>query len=253
MDSSTFTFGMTSQFMLVEIISEMKDPNELPKAYTYMSGPFQLIAFLFAGLGGYFFVGDKVSGMLIDSLPFGPALQVVACCLVVHMLISYLIKGVVFCRYFQTKIDGEYADPRDRRCRSWLSWNAFVALALFGAYVLANVVPFFAEAVDLLGASFTPLSCWMIPIVLFVRWYVDTPAEAKPRVSKMEWVVITAEFVLASVLLVLGTASSVQKIAADWDTFGLPFACHCEDIWATCACSATHVGMEEVCNVTVGV
>ena len=30
---STFTFGMTSQFMLMEIIAEMKEPMDMPKAY----------------------------------------------------------------------------------------------------------------------------------------------------------------------------------------------------------------------------
>merc|ERR1719221_650806 len=92
---STFTFGMTSQFMLAEIMGEMKNIQELPKAYAKLSAPFQLAAFMVAGLGGYFFFGSKSAGMLNENLPFNLSFQVAACCLVVHMLISYLIKGVV--------------------------------------------------------------------------------------------------------------------------------------------------------------
>ena len=35
--------------------------------------------------------------------------------------------------------------------------------------VLANIVPFFGAAVDLLGASVTPISCWLIPLVCYMR------------------------------------------------------------------------------------
>jgi len=247
---STFTFGMTSQFMLTEIIAEMKDPTELPKAYAFISAPFQLVAFLLAGLGGYFFIGDAITGMLNENLPFGPTFQVTAGCLVIHMLISYLIKGVVFCKFFQTRLDGEYADSNDKRCRSWASWSTFVIPAFLAAFVLANLVPFFVQAVDLLGASLTPLSCWVVPIVLFMRWYVDTPEENRPPVSKFEWAIMALEMLFALVLMGLGTVSSVETIVAEWHTFGMPFACHCEGIWDTCACSAAHVGIAEICNAT---
>jgi len=191
-----------------------------------------------------------VEGMLNENLPFGLALQMTAVCVAIHMLISYLIKGGVLCKFFQTQLDGEYADSNDKRCRSWASWSVFVTLAFAAAYVLANLVPFFVEAVDLLGASVTPISCWMVPIVLFVRWYFDTPEENRPSVSKFEWTVMALEFLFAVVLMVLGTISTLETIVAEWHTFGMPFACHCEGIRATCACSSAHVGMAEVCNVT---
>merc|ERR1712032_1495286 len=65
---SAFTFGLTSQFVLVEVISEMKDPLELPKAYVKISAPFQLVAFMIAGLGGYYYLRDKVDGMINENL-----------------------------------------------------------------------------------------------------------------------------------------------------------------------------------------
>jgi len=246
---STFTFGMTSQFMLTEIISEMKDPRELPKAYVKISAPFQLVAFMIAGVGGYYYLGDKVDGMINENLPFNASLQAAAACLVIHMLISYLIKGVVFCRAVLTKAKEKYANPDDPRKRSMAAWNAVVIPTLACAWLFANLVPFFGDAVDLLGASFTPLSCWVMPIVMFVRYYVDADEEERPKVSILEWIIMAAEMALGFVLMVLGTKSSIETIVSKWQVYGYPFECHCQGLWSTCACSADHYGMDW-CEIT---
>ncbi|CAK9064732.1 unnamed protein product, partial [Durusdinium trenchii] len=118
---STFFFGMTSQFMLLEIIAEMKDPMELPKAYAGYFAPFQLVMFSLAGIAGYWYMGNKVGGMMNENLPFGPSLQAAAGCMLVHMLISYLIKGVVVCKSIHRAVDKRYAHGSDTRPRSWMA------------------------------------------------------------------------------------------------------------------------------------
>jgi len=241
---STFTFAMTSQFMLTEIIAEMKDPQQLPKAYCGISAPFQLVAFLVAGLGGYCLFGEKVDGMINENLPFGAAFQAAAFCLYVHMAVSYLIKGVVLCQSLHRQVDKEFSNSGDRRARSWIGWNGTVLAVLAIAYLAANVVPFFGDAVDLLGASVTPISCWIMPILMFARYYYDTAPEERPKVSKLEWAIMAVELGLAFILLVFGTYTSCMQIAEDWHTLGNPFDCHCEGMWNTCECSSGHLGMD---------
>jgi len=239
---NTFSFGFSGQFILTEVISEMQDPAEFPRSYA-LSAPFQLAAFLAAGLGGYLLVGDKISGMISENIPFGPVFQLAAICLVVHMLVSYLIKGVVFCGAVQRAIDREYSDSGDRRWRSWLSWDAIVLVVLLSAWLMANLVPFFADAVGLLGASLTPLSCFVIPILMFMRWYADAGIK-RPHVSGLEWALMFCELALAVALILFGTITSLQDIRGHWHTYGGPFQCHCEGLWRTCACSGNHIGME---------
>merc|ERR1719478_1852773 len=96
--------------MIVEIMSEMENVAEFPKAYAKMSAPFQCLAFLICGLGGYYFRGDLVSGIIIDSIPFGVWFQVAAVCLIVHMVITWVIKGIVFCRAVQALMDSSVID-----------------------------------------------------------------------------------------------------------------------------------------------
>mmetsp|Transcript_8985 Transcript_8985/g.21514 ORF Transcript_8985/g.21514 Transcript_8985/m.21514 type:complete len:482 (-) Transcript_8985:92-1537(-) len=246
---STFTFGMTSQFMLMEIMSEMKVPMKMPQAYAAVSAPFQLLMFAIAGIGGYAFMGSKVSGMMNENLAFGLPFQVAAGCMAAHMLISYLIKGVVFCKSIHRVVDREHASANDMSVRSWTGWVAVVLLVLFVCWLLANLVPFFADAVDLLGASVTPISCWLIPCILYLRFYWDYPhlRTGRPWMTLLEWIVIGLEIALALVLTIFGTASAVNQIVEDWHTFGLPFSCHCQGLWKDCTCSGDHVGMADVC------
>ena len=134
-------------------IAEMRDSLELPKAYVGISAPFQLAAFALAGLGGYYFLGDKAEGMINENLPFNAGFQAAAACLRVHMLVSYLIKGVVFCRAFPRKAAREYADPNDQRKRSLFAWNLAVIPLLLCAWLVANL-----EAAT--NASITNASLW---------------------------------------------------------------------------------------------
>merc|ERR1711972_366330 len=134
-------------------------------------------------------------------------------------------------------------NPDDARKRSKVAWGGVVILALAAAWLLANLVPFFGDFVDLLGASVTPVSCWIIPIAMFLRYYHDS-GEQRPRISAVEWAAIFVELALALVFMVLGTRSSMMTIAEHWQTYGMPFDCHCEGMWITCDCSGDHIGMD---------
>lgn len=79
---------------------------------------------------------------------------------------------------------------------------------------------------------------------MFLRFYWDAKAEERPKVSVFEWVCMSLEMSLALVLMFLGTYESLHSIQEKWHTYGYPFECHCQWLWATCACSADHVGME---------
>ena len=45
------TFGLTGQFMVVEIMAEMKDVSSFPSVYNWLAAPFQAVAYLGVGLG----------------------------------------------------------------------------------------------------------------------------------------------------------------------------------------------------------
>jgi len=234
------SFAFTSQFMLVEIMAEMRDPEQFPTAYM-ISAPFQGIMFLLAGVGTYVYMGSQVSGILGENLPFGPTFRVASACLLIHMLITFLIKGVVFCRWAQ-----QLWNPgglNDTSSKGLAGWSATVALSMGFSWLLASIVPFFTDLMELLGAFLTPMACYIVPIVLYVRYLYDKPNKDE-TIGPLERGVLVLEVLLSLVLMTFGTYFAVTTIASNWHRYGMPFECHCQNIWSTCECSAQHAGME---------
>jgi len=238
---STFSFAFTSQFMVVEIISEMQQPALFYKAYVWMSAPFQCLAFLFVGIVGYYYVGSSATGMIGDSVPFGISFRIIAACLLFHMLVTYMVKGTVMCRFMNSWFDTSFHEKND--FATWLVWACIVLSVLSLSFVVAQSVPFFTDLVDFLGAFTAPVCCYIMPILVFLRWYQDF-GQKDFQISIIEWCVLVSELCLSVILMVMGTFYTVNHITHHWETYGYPFACHCENIWDTCACSASHAGME---------
>lgn len=232
---SKIAFAFSSQFMVTEIISEMKDPADFPKAYL-VSAPFQGFVLLICGLGGYYYLGSNADGMILDNIPFGRGLQMAAACLLLHMLVTYLLKGVVLCRAIHS-----YCDQRgcnEDNMRGWSQWGAIVVATLAASWFIAQLVPFFGDMVELLGGTCTPFCCFVIPIVAYLQW-ARTMGGPEAEPSKAEWCLIAVELLLAIALMLAVPYFSMQRISANWTHYGAPFSCHCEGLWNTCDCSGS--------------
>mmetsp|Transcript_63729 Transcript_63729/g.116233 ORF Transcript_63729/g.116233 Transcript_63729/m.116233 type:complete len:480 (+) Transcript_63729:57-1496(+) len=242
---STMTFAFTSQFMITEICAEMKDYTEFPRAYINFSMPFQVSAYLIVGLGGYYYIGDSVTGMVMDNIPFSPVYQLAAACLIVHMIITYFLKAVVLGRAVHKRVDGKEMD--DDTSHAWTTWTGIVVLIVSVSYVVANILPFFEDFVELLGSFLTPTGCYIIPIVMYWRILRDYCTEEE-QPSAAEKAIIVIEMIFSIVMTFIGTFVAVREIYYKWDNYGGPFECHCHNLWNTCECSAFHPGMEFCLN-----
>jgi len=245
---SAIAFAFSSQFLVVEIMSEMREPAKFPRAYG-VSAPFQCFVLLLCGLGGYYFVGSNARGMILDNIPFGLNLQLAAACLLLHMLVTCLLKGIVFCRAIHTWCDRDGAN--EGSARGWALWGAIVTATLALTWVVAQVVPFFNDFVELLGGTCTPMCSFVIPIGTYLRW-LRASGSPEQAPSRLEWLAIAAELTVALLLMVAVPILSAERIGGNWSQYGAPFACHCERLWNTCECSAARPGMEE-CPAGAGI
>lgn len=244
--SSTMLFAFSSQFMLVEIMSEMRNIEEFPSAFS-ISAPFQFGVFLFTGLGGYYFRGFGIDGLLISNIPFGICFRLASASFVAHMLITYMIKSTVVCAAIQTAVDPTY--DKTKTSRVWITWTIIVLITLSSSWFMAQVVPFFVDFVEVIGASLTPIACFLIPIGLYV--HSAHRSEGTLSISPLEKAVLALETTLAIVLCFWGTYVAVFHIVEHWHTYGYPFSCHCEEIWNTCECSGSNPGLVKECAVAV--
>merc|ERR1719443_1250079 len=98
-------------------------------------------------------------------IPFGLWFRVTAACLCVYVVVAFMIKGVVLCNAVHNAID--WAAAKETSVRSTVEWLCIVVACTATAWLVAQLVPFFTDLVDLLGASLTPVGCYMMPIVVF--------------------------------------------------------------------------------------
>lgn len=243
---SSICFNLSTQYLLVEVMSEMKNPAELPRSYGLIVGPFQTVMFLAIGLGGYYFLGSAGTGTLTSYMPFGPSLFLTGIFYEISMIVANLINCCVLCRAAHHWFSPDCAE--DGSGRDWTRWTAIVLVAMGAGWFVANLIPFFTDFVDILGTTLAPVSCYVIPVVTYVHCYWNSKIKL-PRISVFEWFLITVEFVIILMLIFYGTWVVGSNIIASWTTFGYPFQCNCESLWDTCACSATRPGMVEKCFV----
>jgi len=111
---------------------------------------------------------------------------------------------------------------------------------LFVAYLIANCFPFFNTLVGLLGDSVTPISCWIMPLAMFIKWH----QKHGERLNPLEWVLIACELILGTVLFFYGSYIDINDMMDNWIGLGAPFACHCEQIWDTCGCTPDNHAMQ---------
>lgn len=226
----TFSFAFSGQFVLVEIMSEMDDIEEFPKAFLGYSLPFQAAAFFVVGLSVYYFRGNAAAPMIVEEIPFGFLERLAASCLVGHMLITYVIKSVVLSKGLLEEFEKSRIITTGD---TWFSWYCMVLLIVSFSWFLAQIVPFFADLVSLLGATLTPLIAFIIPLLLYCLCVQTNEVPA----SWLELCTIAVELLVSLVVMIYGTASTLTTIFQKWDEYGYPFACHCQYLWRSCECS----------------
>merc|ERR1719265_2661939 len=229
--TSTAIYASCCQMILVEIMAEMRNPLEFPRAYTRIGIPFSLVLLTAVGCGSYYFMGDKYDGMLADSMEFGPALRWVGGALVINALTVFYVKGVVVVKEIKKRWSTKEEGPT-------ASWAMVALIVVLSAWLTAQIVPFFSDLIELVGASLCPLVCYILPICFFLQFDRE-----RQHASPAERVTIYAELVCCVILFFAGTYVAAERIMRPWGTYGYPFECHCENMWNTCRCSADHKGM----------
>lgn len=226
-------YAFAGNWMYFEIMSEMKDPKDFPKAYS-VNGPVQLCFYLVSGLVGYAYRGDQAKAYLLDELQFGTGFRIASLMLFLHVLITYSIKSTVLTRHlYQSLVKDQ--DP------AWEQslWFVLTTVLMIGGSILALAMPFFGEMLGLIGCLLGAPICFFLPIAFFICGKIN-----RDELSSIPlWYWPTMVFLILYGLLSfsMGTYTSIMQINLDWASLGAPFGCHCEDMWSTCECSASRL------------
>jgi len=224
-----YAFG--GNWMYFEIMSEMKEPKDFPKAYC-INGPLQLGFYLIAGLVGYAYRGDQAKGYLLDELPFGTGFRIASFMLFLHVLITYSIKSTVLTRHLYQSMA---TDPAYEKSQ----WFMLTTVIMIGGSMLALSMPFFGDMLGLIGCLLGAPICFFLPITFYL-----CGKKCRDELSSIPmwyWPMMAFLVIYGLLSFTMGTYASIMQINLDWASLGAPFSCHCEDMWSTCGCSASRL------------
>mmetsp|Transcript_17053 Transcript_17053/g.32354 ORF Transcript_17053/g.32354 Transcript_17053/m.32354 type:complete len:242 (-) Transcript_17053:212-937(-) len=90
---SSFIFAYQGQSVFLEIMSEMKDSSEWPKAL-WLGQSIMIPVYTATAFAGYYFQGDNVPDFLPDALSDGPLKTIIDIFIAYHVLAAYLLNNV---------------------------------------------------------------------------------------------------------------------------------------------------------------
>eukprot|EP00468_Gymnochlora_sp_CCMP2014_P007903 CAMPEP_0167750380 /NCGR_PEP_ID=MMETSP0110_2-20121227/5956_1 /TAXON_ID=629695 /ORGANISM="Gymnochlora sp., Strain CCMP2014" /LENGTH=370 /DNA_ID=CAMNT_0007635689 /DNA_START=67 /DNA_END=1176 /DNA_ORIENTATION=- len=97
---SFFVFAYQGQQVFLEIMSEMKNNKEWPKALT-LGQSIMVPAYTVTAILGYYFQGKNVPAFLPDALESGPLNITVNLLIAYHVLCAYLINNIALVRFMK--------------------------------------------------------------------------------------------------------------------------------------------------------
>jgi amino acid permease len=213
------SFAYSGVFVYLEIISEMKEPQQFKKSLLCLSGPFQYVLYLTVGAWGYAFLGSSANGLLVGNIPKGVTYRLASIALFIHILFTYLVKGIVLARALHRFVSP--SSLNDFTVQGHITYALVTAFILAFTFVIANLVPFFDDLTALIGALQMPLIGFIMPFlyVLKARKY------SGKKTGKIE---LGAMIIISFTMVILffaGTVGSIQTILSKWQSYGTPFSC----------------------------
>eukprot|EP00929_Paragymnodinium_shiwhaense_P002501 TRINITY_DN102763_c0_g1_i1.p1 TRINITY_DN102763_c0_g1~~TRINITY_DN102763_c0_g1_i1.p1 ORF type:complete len:561 (+),score=64.76 TRINITY_DN102763_c0_g1_i1:84-1766(+) len=224
-------FAYSGNWMYFEIMAEMREPRDFPKAFL-ISGPIQVGLYFIIGAAGYHAYGSAVPGNIMMTVPFGDASRAVSATMITHLLCGTVVTTVVLVRFFQSRHSQDNAEANN--FYSSMTWFATtLVMSAFGV-LMSMSVPSFEQVVGLAGALVEPVINFVMPVLLFLTAWMNSGGAIKCPV--WFWPCLIAALCTGGATFGLGLVDNTSGPSSKSERLA-PFSCKCKDMWATCECS----------------
>jgi hypothetical protein len=234
-------FGYYYQLIVLEIISEMKDPSEFPKA-NYWSTPAVIFVAVTCAVSRYYFQGEEVvltdadTDEILHSI-FDYGLRVRAAyeyvgmaCFSIHMIGCCVIRGLILTRSIHLLVHPAAANKRTWKSR--FEWTGISVAVMVLAWLITLGINS-AGLMTLFLGFLALLTSIVLPIALYIQCCRRTKTIKK--VPIIEWVLIAFILLLALFTFVAYFFNFSQKVANNKEveidmifhtSWGDLFSCH---------------------------
>jgi len=236
---TTFVSGMNAflnisytfigQIVLPSFIAEMKNPLDFNKAIWVVTIA-EIILFSLVGAIVYAYTGSQYN----TAPAFGSlGNEVFAKTAFSFMIPTLLFLGVLYAsvtaRFVFFRIFEGTRHKSSHTVIGWASWAGILALTWVGAFIIAEVIPFFADLLALMSSLFDSFFGWIFWGVAYLRM---RRADHGPNFYKVRgwrgWVgaIINVFIIMVGIyFLTVGTYASVDQIIIDTKSTGPVFTC----------------------------
>jgi len=214
-----FGFAYLGNFVYLEMIAEMKNPNDFPKTF-FVSAPYQLVLYMIASIIQYQYQGNKAAGMINQAIPqTNPLYRIAAISLALHVMVTYLIKATIMARLVHNIVWRETINENSWRAK--IQWMIISTTILLLSYIIANLVPNFDAFVSFLGTFQVPVLGFIFPPI----FYYYSQRSIGKCFTCTQWLLCGGLVLIGFVLFLTGFVASIFTISDSFAQGQSPFYC----------------------------
>lgn len=238
---TTFVMGMNAfmnisytfigQITLPSFIAEMKDPKDFPKA---------LWAVTIAEIVVFSLVGSIIYAYTGTNYNTAPAFGSLGNVLYLKVSFSFMIPTIIFLGVLYASVSARFLFFRffagtrhmgENTVVGWLAWAGILGVTWILAFIISEVIPFFADLLSLMSSLFDSFFGFIFWGVAYIRMRRATyGARFWATRGFRSWFGFIFNIILIIIgffFLTAGTYASVASIIAGYEGegFGGPFGC----------------------------
>lgn len=239
--STTFVQGMSAflnisytfigQITLPSFIAEMRNPADFPKALWAVTIA-EIIVFSIVGAVIYNFTGNQyMTAPAFGSLESDVYKKVAFTFMVPTLVFLGVLYAVVSARFIFFRIFEGTRHKTDHTVLGWAAWSGILAATWAGAFIIAEVIPFFSDLLSLMSSVF---DCWFGFIFWGVAWIRMRRVDLGPGwISRLDWkgkIGLVSNIIICFIgvfFLTVGSYATIQSIINSYaaDLVGGVFTC----------------------------
>jgi len=224
---SSIVFAFQGQSIFMELMSEMKNPKEFSKscnvAYIIMGVIYVTIVIVAYGVDG-----ENVTQFLLKGISPGVAKTTAGVLVVFHIVVAYVIAIQPFHVFVHSAIFPETLYVSSNKGR--IHWLVITVGYIIIAWVIANIIPFFADLQGLIGALLGAPIVFGWPSLYYLLVNKKKTDGSWLETFRSIGLINTSISLLflcifTPMFCILGTWGGISDIVNDFATSGHPFHC----------------------------
>ncbi|QSZ30395.1 hypothetical protein DSL72_004918 [Monilinia vaccinii-corymbosi] len=223
------SYTFIGQITIPSFMAEMKNPEDFPKALWAITIA-EVIVFSLVGAIIYAFTGNQyVTAPAFGSL--GKKLYV-------DISFSFMIPTLIFLGVLYASVSGRFIVLRifqnnkrhltEHTVKGWSVWVGILAVTWLGAFIIAEVIPFFSDLLSLMSSLFDSFFGFIFWGLAYIRMRrVDYGPGWMRKTSRVGLAFNVLIIFIGLLFLGAGTYTSVQSIVDGYNSgsFGGAFTC----------------------------